>query len=333
MPSPNRRRRATRSVGAVVLAVGAVCCGPAGAQQPAHANLRPAAATPAPQRAVAAQQPALRIILPQKEDGSLKFAVIGDSGTGGRQQYEIGERMVEAHKLFPFEIVLMLGDNIYGSERPQDFERKFERPYKPLLDAGVKFYAALGNHDGREQRMYKLFNMGGELYYTFKAPKQDVRFFVLDSTYPTPQQLQWLERELENSGEDWKIAYFHHPLYSSGGRHGSSVQLREVLEPLFLKYNVSVVLAGHEHFYERIKPQSGILYLTSGGAAKLREGNIRNYSPLTAKGFDTDNHFVLMEISGDELFFQAISRRGETVDSGVWPRRQPPTTSGGSSRR
>jgi Calcineurin-like phosphoesterase len=272
--------------------------------------------------------PSIAITLPQKE-GSLRFAVIGDSGTGGRQQYDVAARMVEAHALFPFELVLMLGDNLYGSERPQDYEQKFERPYKPLLDAKVKFYASLGNHDDREQRMYKLFNMGGELYYSFKAPKQDVRFFALDSTYPDRRQMEWVENELKNAGEDWKIAFFHHPLYSSGGRHGPNENLRKVLEPLFVKYNVSAVLAGHEHFYERIKPQQGIFYMTSGGAAKLREGNIRPNSALTAKGFDDDNHFVLMEIEGDELYFQAISRRGETVDAGSFRRRQSETTSDG----
>ena len=53
----------------------------------------------------------------------------------------------------------MVGDNIYGSERPQDFQKKFELPYKPLLDAGVTFYAALGNHDDPNQRFYKPFSM------------------------------------------------------------------------------------------------------------------------------------------------------------------------------
>jgi hypothetical protein len=274
----------------------------------------------------------VEITLPQKE-GSLKFALIGDSGTGGRAQYEIAARMTEAHALFPFELVLMTGDNLYGSERAQDYERKFERPYKPLLDAKVKFYASLGNHDDREQRFYKLFNMGGELYYSFKAPKQDVRFFALDSTYPDRRQIEWVERELKGAGEDWKIAFFHHPLYSSGGRHGPSEDLRKVLEPLFLKYNVSAVFAGHEHFYERIVPQKGIFYMTSGGAAKLREGNIRPNSPITAKGFDDDNHFVLMEIDEDEMYFQAISRRAETVDSGSFRRRQTDTTSSGPTGR
>lgn len=268
---------------------------------------------------------AVQVRLPNKE-GSLRLAVIGDSGTGGKSQYEVGNRLAEARLAFPFEIVLMLGDNMYGGERPQDFEKKFERPYKPLLDAGVKFYAALGNHDDREQRFYKLFNMSGELYYTFKAPRQNVRFFVLDSSYMDRKQLDWFERQLQNSTEDWKIVYMHHPLYSSGEKHGSSSSLREVLEPLIIKYTVSVVFAGHEHFYERVRPQNGVTYFTAGGAAKLRSGNIKEGSTLTAKGFDSDNSFMLVEIEGDEMHFQTISRTGETVDEGVVPRRKQADT-------
>jgi len=266
--------------------------------------------------AVAPLSAAFEVRLPNKV-GSLRVAVIGDTGTGSKSQYEIGARLIEAREAFPFEMVLMLGDNMYGGERPQDFLNKFEKPYKPLLDAGVKFYATLGNHDDREQRFYKLFNMNGELYYTYKAPKQDVRFFVLESSYMDRKQLDWLEQQLQRSGEPWKIVYMHHPLYSSGQAHGSSTSLRELLEPLFIKNNVSVVFAGHEHFYERIKPQNGIAYFTEGGSAKFRDGNIRDQSPLTAKGFDTDNSFMLVEIDGDQLHFQTISRTGDTVDERV----------------
>lgn len=264
---------------------------------------------------------AVNVRLPNRDD-SLRMAVIGDTGTGSKSQFDVAQRLVEARQAFPFDLVLMLGDNMYGSERPQDFEKKFERPYKDLLDAGVRFYAALGNHDDPEQRFYKLFNMNGELYYTFKAPRQNVRFFVLESSYMDRKQLDWLERELKASTDPWKIVYMHHPLYSSGEAHGSSTSLREVLEPLFIKYNVSVVFAGHEHFYERIKPQHGIAYFTNGGAAKLRRGNIERNSPLTAKGFDTDNSFMLVEINGDEMHFQTVSRTGETVDEGVVARRK-----------
>jgi hypothetical protein len=258
------------------------------------------------------------------DKNSFHFAVIGDTGTGERPQFEIASRLAEYRKAFPFDVVVMLGDNIYGGEKPRDFERKFEQPYKALLDAGVKFYAALGNHDDPNQRSYKLFNMGGERYFSFK-PRNGIRFFALDSNYMDKTQLSWLEKELAASGSDWKIAFFHHPLYSSGAAHGSNMPLRVVLEPLFVKYHVSLVLAGHDHFYERIKPQSGIYHFVIGGSAKLRVGNARG-ADFTETSFAKDNSFALMEIKGDELFFQAISRAGETIDSGSFRRPAPAAT-------
>jgi hypothetical protein len=229
--------------------------------------------------------------------------------------------MARLHRRFQYELVVLVGDNLYGSERPQDFQKKFELPYKPLLDAGVKFYASLGNHDAREQRFYKRFNMEGKLYYTF-TPKSNVRFFALDSSYPVPEQIQWIEKELRASSNGWKIVFFHHPLYSSGHRHGSDLRLREVLEPLFLKYNVSLVLNGHDHFYERIKPQKGIAYFVVGSGGQLRAGNIDRGTGLSAKGFDTDLAFMAAEIIGDEMYFNVISRPGQIVDSGMLKRRK-----------
>jgi 3',5'-cyclic AMP phosphodiesterase CpdA len=280
------------------------------------------AVPPRPAVVQAPQSAAAPVALPNKED-SLKFGVLGDFGTGEREQYQLADQMAKLHTRFVYEIVVTVGDNLYGSERPQDFVKKFEAPYKPLLDAGVKFYASLGNHDAREQSRYKLFNMEGRTYYTFKAPKEDVRFFALESDYPKPEQMAWLEKELENSNEKWKIPYFHHPLYSSGERHGSDLTLRQTLEPLFIKYGVSVVLTGHDHFYERIKPQNGIVYFVVGSGGKLRGGNIDRNSGLTAKGFDTDLAFLAAEISGDEMYFNTISRQGTIIDSGMIQRRKP----------
>ena len=270
-----------------------------------------------------AQQPAgaLALTLPNKSD-SLKFAVLGDFGTGSKQQYQLAAQMKRVHDQFPYELVILVGDNIYGSERPQDFKKKFEDPYKPLLDAGVKFYASLGNHDAREQRYYKLFNMDGKLYYSFKPDKQSVRFFALESTYPDPEQIAWFEKELKDSNSDWKIPYFHHPPYSSGDRHGSDTRLREVLEPLFLRYNVSVVFTGHDHFYERLKPQKGIVYFVVGSGGQLRKGNIDTGSGLTAAGNDQDQSFLAAEINGDEIWFNAVSRQGKVFDAGSFTRRK-----------
>jgi predicted MPP superfamily phosphohydrolase len=278
---------------------------------------------PAGPASVQAPAPAAPPIALPNKDGSLKFGVLGDFGTGDRDQYQLGEQMTKLHQRFEFKLIVLTGDNIYGADRPQDFRNKFEIPYKPLLDRGVKFYASLGNHDSREQRFYKLFNMDGKLYYSFKAPDEDVRFFALESSYTTPEQVEWLRKELEGSKEDWKIVYFHHPLYSSGDRHGSDVELRQTLEPLFLKYNVSVVFNGHDHFYERVKPQKGIAYFVIGSGGKLRRGNIDRRTGLTAKGFDTDLAFFAAEIIDDEMYFNAISRTGEIVDSGIVTRRKP----------
>jgi hypothetical protein len=258
-------------------------------------------------------------------DGSLKFAILGDFGTGSETQYDLAKQMANVRQRFPYEFVILVGDNIYGGERPQDFKRKFEEPYKPLLDAGVKFYGALGNHDSREQRYYKLFNMEGKFYYSFKAPKQDVRFIALDSTYPEPEQIEWAAKELKGAAEAWKIAFFHHPLYSSGGRHGSDLRLRETLEPMFLNENVTVVFQGHDHFYERLKPQKGIHYFVAGSGGQLRAGNIVDSSNISARGFDTDLVFMIAEIFEDQLSFNAISRTGAVIDSGVITRRAPAT--------
>ena len=143
-----------------------------------------------------------------------------------------------------------------------------------------------------------------------------MRFFVLDSNYLEPAQLTWIEQALKDAKEPWKIVFFHHPLYSDGGRHGPSVDLRVKLEPLFVTHGVSVVYSGHDHIYERIKPQQGIVYFVSGAGGKLRKGDLRR-SAQTAAGFDQDQSFMLNEIVGDDLHFQVVSRQGLTVDQGT----------------
>jgi predicted MPP superfamily phosphohydrolase len=246
--------------------------------------------------------------------GTVKFAVIGDNGTGDAAQYQLAEQMVRFRRQFSFDLVLMLGDNFYGAQRPADLVLKFDRPYKLLLDAGVRFQAALGNHDEPDVVNYPPLSMDGQRYYSFV--RGNVRFFVLDTNSLDPRQLQWMERALQDSRDDWKIAYFHHPLYSNAGRHGASVDIRLLLEPLLTKYGVNVVFSGHDHVYERIKPQKGITYFVCGSGGKLRKGDLTP-SDMTAAGFDEDQVFTLVEVDVDELLFETISRAGATVDAGV----------------
>jgi predicted phosphodiesterase len=255
------------------------------------------------------------------EQQSVRFAVIGDSGTGDRPQYEVAGQMELYRQKIGFDFVLMLGDNIYGKHRPKDFVEKFEQPYKPLLDAGVKFYAVLGNHDDpNDERLYTPFNMHGERYYTFK--KGDVSFFGLDSTYMDPKQLEWIEQSLRSSNSKWKVCYFHHPLYSDGKSHGPDLDLRARLVPLFKQYRVKVVFSGHEHVYERLKPEDNIYYFILGNSAKLMTHDFRS-SQQMEKALDSEQGFMVVEISGDQLYYQTISRRGETIDSGKIDQQRP----------
>lgn len=278
------------------------------------------AQTPALAPTTAAQKTnsALPLTLPLQE-GSVRFLAIGDTGRGNKEQNELAQVMFNYRQVFPYEFVIMTGDNIYYQEKAEDLKTKFEDVYRPLLNDGVKFYASLGNHDESNQRFYEHFNMNGQEYYRIK--KGEVSFYALNSTYMDKRQIEWMEEQLSKDSAKWKIAFFHHPPYSSGKRHGSSEDIREIVEPIFLKHGVDVVFAGHEHFYERVKPQKGIYYFITGAGGKIRKGDIKKKSELTEKGFDTDLSFMLVEILKDEMHFQVISRSGATVDSGVLGRR------------
>jgi hypothetical protein len=270
--------------------------------------------SPVPSKTHLSTNVPVKLTLPLKE-GSVRFMVVGDTGTGTDQQRQLADLMVRYRQVFPFEFALMMGDNMYGGERAEDYKMKFEDVYKTLLNDKVKFYATLGNHDESNQRFYANFNMNGEEYYRFT--NGNVAFYSLNSNYMDARQIKWIEEQFSKDTSEWKIVFFHHPPYSSGGKHGSDTKLREVVEPIFLKYGVNAVFAGHEHFYERIKPQKGIYYFISGAGGKLRDGDVKKGSPLTEKAFDKDMSFMLLEIVDDKLHFQVISRTGETVDSGV----------------
>ena len=200
-----------------------------------------------------------------ERSGSLKFLAIGDNGTGDRAAVQAGAADGQGSRDFPFDLVIMLGDNMYGGQSPSDYVKKFEQPYAPLLAAGVRFQASLGNHDRPEQVSYKLYNMNGQRYYTYV--RNNVRFLRPRQHADGSEAARLARGRPAGAREEWKISYFHHPLYSNAARHGSSVDLRVLLEPLFIKYGVNVVFSGHDHVYERVEPQKGIYYFVSGAAA------------------------------------------------------------------
>ncbi|MBX3280740.1 MAG: metallophosphoesterase [Acidobacteria bacterium] len=255
-----------------------------------------------------------------QDDASRKFtfAVIGDTGTGQKPQYHIARQMMAARERSPFDTVIMLGDNIYGGGNPKYFKPRFEEPYKDLLEADVKFYASLGNHDAaraKDHVVYPHFNMDGRRYYSFVKGDGLIEFFALDTNDLTEDQLQWLDEALGRSAAQWKVAFFHHSIYSSAKMHPPYLKLRAQLEPLFVKHGVNVVFAGHSHAYERIKPQKGVHYYTAGSGGKLMKGTLDRKSELTVVGNDQIQIFLVVRTDEKRMNIEAITAEGEIFDT------------------
>jgi predicted MPP superfamily phosphohydrolase len=251
----------------------------------------------------------------------IKFIAIGDFGTGDDNQFEIATQMLRDHKTSPLDFVIAVGDNIYPDGGGRHFEKKFARPYAGLIREGVKFHAVLGNHDVRDGRgdqcQYPLFNMNGQCHYTVKKGDGLAEFFMIDSTAFDMTQAGWLEGVLKESTAKWKIAVFHHPIYSSAEEHGSDVGLRRRIEPLLARYGVNVVISGHDHTYERVKPQQGVQYFVTGAGGKVRPGDVNLGSPFRAMSYDRDNHYMQMVIEDQQINFQTIARSGAVIDRGA----------------
>jgi Calcineurin-like phosphoesterase len=246
--------------------------------------------------------------------GSTVFALIGDSGSGDSSQKDVANAMLRYYmNARRFSFVLLLGDNLYDD----DYEGEFAAPYRGLLERGVMFYAALGNHDKEMERHYKPFHMDDRSYYAFT--EGNARFVVLNSNLPgDTAQLAWFDTAFGNTTGKWRISFFHHPLYSSGNHAQQSRELiRPALEPAIVRNHVDVVFSGHEHLYERIAPQLGVRYFVSGGGG-------RNLYAFQKSAFDdagsSDHHFMVVELAGDQLFFAAVTPRGQTLDCGTFSR-------------
>ncbi|AFZ25595.1 putative phosphohydrolase [Cylindrospermum stagnale PCC 7417] len=254
---------------------------------------------------------------PTKKDLLLRFVSVADTGTGARGQYAVAGAMNYYHQQNPYDLVVLAGDNIYNNGEIEKVGAVFERPYKPLLNQGVKFQACLGNHDirtanGAAQLRYAGFNMNGRRYYTFR--RGAVQFFALDTNGNADwkNQLPWLEKELSQSKASWKIVFGHHPIYSSG-QYGSNPDFIKTITPLFKKYNVQAYINGHEHNYERTLAIDGTTYLICGAGAGNRPVG---RSPWTEHS--TSNlSFMAYEVYADRIELSGIGTNKRVFDQGV----------------
>lgn len=243
------------------------------------------------------------------------FAVIGDAGTGGKNQFRVASMMAQSYELHPFGLLLTTGDNVYFGDVVARVKEVVDKPHGPLFDAGVEFRPVLGNHDvdredgdGEElASTLDALNMPARYYHFTRGP---VDFFALDSNNMDTDQMTWLTDRLRCSENLWQVVYLHHPPFSSG-THGSSLELRRAIEPTLVAGGADVVFAGHDHNYERTLPQQGVTYVvTGGGGSRIRRVGSSEFTAVS----ESDHHFVLVRVADNRMHVTVLDSDGEQLD-------------------
>lgn len=244
----------------------------------------------------------------------VRFLAFGDSGGGGADQFALLDHMTSV----PYEFMIHTGDLAYDQGTFAQFEETVFTPYAELF-RHLAFFPAAGNHEYETQKaapFREVFNLpNDERWYSYDYGP--IHFAVLDTEVDYATQMKWLDRDLAASKAPWKIVYLHRPPYSSGN-HGSDEKLRRLLAPVVEKRGVQLVLAGHDHDYERMKPQNGVAYVVTGGGGKGTKAV--GESGFTAFSVDVI-HFVQIVVEGDQLVLHAIDGTGKQFDSMVIARR------------
>ena len=256
---------------------------------------------------------------PVGEDSRFRFAVVGDSGSGGKGQLAVAALL---GRLEP-DLVLHTGDVVYPAGQERHYNRRFFAPYRNLIKT-VPVFPVLGNHDvmrGDGTAFLENFHptlespRGSKRYYSFDWG--NTHFVALDSELyhgdrgsDPERQKDFLEQDLAASRKRWKIAFLHRSPYGSS-RHGGDGRVREDLEPLFARHAVDLVFSGHDHVYERTVPIRGVTYVVSGGGGRrlYPAGN----GELTASSVSA-HHAVLVRVSGGRLLLEAVEVGGKVVD-------------------
>ncbi len=247
------------------------------------------------------------------------FAVIGDTGNGGKNQMAVAGLL---ERVKP-DLILHTGDVVYPSGEDKHYDKRFFAPYRGLIGA-VPLFPVLGNHDVQEDdgaAFLKNFHLprnnprGTARYYSFDWG--DAHFVALDSELyheddggDREEQRLWLEEDLSATRKPWRFAYLHRPLYSSS-RHGGDEEIRADLAPVFSRHDVHLVFSGHDHAYERTLPMDGVTYLVTGGGGKrLYQARKRSWTAASASA----HHATLVRVTGEHLILEAIKPDGTVLD-------------------
>ena len=273
---------------------------------------------------------------------TIHFAVTGDFGGATPEERDVANLITG----WAPDFVITVGDNNYpdGAASTIDtnigqFYHSFISPYAGAYGAGAaenRFFPSLGNHDwdtaGAAPYLSYFTLPGNERYYDFV--RGSVHFFAVDSdprepdgTSPTSAQGLWLKNALAAAPEPWKVVYFHHTPFSSGVEAGSSTWMQWP----FQEWGASVVLAGHEHVYERFSI-NGFPYIVNGlGGEEYFDFGAP--LPGSVARFTGDFGAIRATASSTSLQFQFFDRNNVLIDSyavGETPPPPPPPPPPGS---
>ncbi len=257
-------------------------------------------------------------------DKMIRLFALGDTGTGNRHQYAIGQRMGEVCDTFgPMTACLLLGDNVYENDALQaGLENRFLKPFDPLIKRKVPFYACLGNHDyvPIEKMKFELntpwFNMGGRNYYekTFGDGLMSVFFLDCETLRRDPEQYLWFKQELAHCHSAWKVLVNHVPMVASDVLHGRNSQMLDLYDEIMQDGKIDLVLSGHNHLYERRELRNGIQYLTVGCGGHVDRSFQFPEDNRRVIGYNSACCFSWMEVTRDRIHLRVRNEDGRPVD-------------------
>lgn len=252
---------------------------------------------------------------PAGSQPELHVAVAGDVGDPGGRLDATAAAMARAGETDPYDVLLLLGDNVYPSGDPDRLDATVFEPFAPVLDSGAELLAILGNHDvklGRGDEQLEKLGMPGPWWAKTIG---DVLFVGLDSNQVDDlEQLAFLERTLRTSTATWKFVAIHDGPYSAGYQ-GSDKEVRETFVPIFERYGVQLVLSGHDHDYQRSDVINGVTYIITGGASTTRRTGSDDF---TAESFSW-HHFVDLNVFDDRLVVRAVNQDLRVADETTIP--------------
>lgn len=240
----------------------------------------------------------------------LRLAGIGDIGDSGGALDATADAMADIGEESPFDVLLILGDNVYPNGDPERLPETVFQPFARVFDQGAILLAIVGNHDvrtGNGDAQMAALGMTGRWW---SRQMGDVLIVGLDSTDPeNPEQLDFLTRILEETDARWKIVALHHPPYSAG-YHGSNTTVRRTFAPVFERYGVQLVLSGHEHDYQRSKEIDGVTYVVSGAGSGTRRTGEAGFTAVSW----SSRHFVDITVYEDRLLLRAVDADRRVAD-------------------